>query len=252
MFDEEIEELIPLTAQWSPVQAYYAVYLGLRALVVASGQTTPNDHTVTLRCASKDLRTGRIAAPAPWSALCVSCSDVTPKGFLNLPGGVQFVDISTAMSVVTEENAWSFYATALRTTRVELRSERFKEWKRKHPLSGGKLRKNMTAAGRQEIDDRLYATSVFDLLYRLRLRSNYSDADSMVAGHPNDAANFSRSLGTIVDRSLLILEAHIRAYIGRAKFDELASEFLAGLPKGLSIRPFGKRQVCFLQYDGPG
>jgi len=35
MFDEEIEELIPLTAQWSPVQAYYAVYLGLRALVVA-------------------------------------------------------------------------------------------------------------------------------------------------------------------------------------------------------------------------
>jgi hypothetical protein len=81
------EGLVSYSNHWAPVQLYYASYLGLRALLLASNQTVPHDHTATLRAISLAIKARPQLFPQPWRTVCVGEPADPTLGYLNLPSG---------------------------------------------------------------------------------------------------------------------------------------------------------------------
>ena len=65
------EGLVSYSNHWAPVQLYYAAYLALRALLLASNQTVPHDHSATLQAISIAIRARPELFPQPWRTTCV-------------------------------------------------------------------------------------------------------------------------------------------------------------------------------------
>lgn len=221
--------LVRYANHWAPVQAYYAVYLALHAFHAAAGRSPVTDHTAMLAAAAEDLRTGRLSAPTPWAMCCARRED-RRESFRGLPADAVLEPVSAALSVPLRERRWSFYAMALRTTRGFFLDDenRVRAWKKRNPTKANKPRRTITRAGRAELDGRLHPTSLFDFLYRLRLRSNYRDADTIVAGSGSEAESFNDCLLAITDATLLLIEAHVRRHLGPVAYRAIVDEFLQG------------------------
>lgn len=222
--------LVRYANHWAPVQAYYALYLALHAFHAAAGRDPVTDHAAMLAAAAEDLRTGRLSAPTPWAMTCTCRTDKGRDGFSGLPADATLESLSAALSVPLRERRWSFYGLALRTTRGFFLDDekRVRAWKRRNLTKAKKPRRNVTTAGRAELDARLHPTTLFDFLYRLRLRSNYRDADTIVVGSGSEAESFNDCLLAITDATLLMLECHIRQHLGRVAYRALVDEFLQG------------------------
>jgi hypothetical protein len=222
--------LVRYANHWAPVQAYYAVFLALHAFHAAAGRDPVSDHAAMLSAAAEDLRTGRLSAPTPWAMSCMCRTDKGHAGFAGLPADATLETLSAAMSVPLHERRWSFYGLALRTTRgLFLDDEnRVRAWKKRNLTKAKKPRRNITQAGRDELDARLHPTTLFDFLYRLRLRSNYRDADTIVVGSGSEAENFNDCLLTITDATLLMIECHVRQHLGRVAYRKIVDDFLRG------------------------
>jgi hypothetical protein len=242
------DEAIRYANHWAPVQAYYAVYLSAQALYASSG-TKPSKHASALRVLSNDIKQGRLGAPAPWCVTCICETDAGAGGFDALPAGASLSKVST-LATPTRDRWWSLYALALRTTRVRLLDERCQDWKK------SQKRKRTPKAERERLDKSLWRTTLFDFLYRMRLRSNYRDADAMISGQLEDhqAKAFHDGIVELVDRSLLLLEAHTRLHLGGAEFDAFAEEFIKRvgdrIPE-LPIRDRAKLYVNAVTLDSP-
>src|SRR5882672_8008651 len=115
---------------WAPVQAYYAVYLGLQALYASNG-TRASTHSSALRTASNNIKQGRLGVPPPWFVVCDCERDVGRAGYPGLPAGAELTKISTLAPAVPDR-WWSFYTLALRTTRQRILTARCQEWKKQH------------------------------------------------------------------------------------------------------------------------
>lgn len=64
-------------------------------------------------------------------------------------------------------------------------------------------------------------TTLFDLLYRLRLRANYDQADAFLSGalSPSDAEAFHHTLCMIVASTLLVVEVYLVHRVGRTALE---------------------------------
>jgi hypothetical protein len=70
-------------------------------------------------------------------------------------------------------------------------------------------------------------TSVFDALYRLRIRSNYDDVAESFLSLPglDDGVAFNLGLRELTWYSLAVLECLISRYFGSQQFDALVQRF---------------------------
>jgi len=71
-------------------------------------------------------------------------------------------------------------------------------------------------------------TSFFHGLYRLRLRSNYADAESFLFSLENtfESKQFHRSLRTLAWHTLRVIELVIARYVGKRVFGSWVDEFV--------------------------
>jgi hypothetical protein len=115
----------------------------------------------------------------------------------------------------------------LKTTRQRQLEQISDEWKKKNK------RKLMRASERASIVARLLPTSFFHCLYRLRLRSNYADAESFLVAvaSPVESRQFHRSLRRLCWYTLLCLELLLTRYVGKAVMSTWVGEF-SGHDKG--------------------
>lgn len=201
---------------WAPVQAYYAVFLELSALFVASNSDIKQSHAAILHTIGSWVRDRNIFV-RPWS-LCVEGYSKN-LGYLNFPHQpAKISSLSSGHRVAPLDSI----AMLLRTTREKQLKRKRDEWLQSNPN-----RKKLSPAQRQKWAKDLPPTTLFNAFYRLRIRSNYEDADAFLMGTEDfyDAEEFAKSLKQIVFNTLLSLELLIIQYVGMPTFENVMKSF---------------------------
>jgi len=213
-------EMLGVANHWATVQLYYAIYLSLRALFVAAGRNIGPTHRAALRTIAADVKDRSRLFPLPWRVCCTGNTKAPGHRFLCLPDHAQLRELSN-LTAVGKDDFWSSYTMLLRTTRNRQIDTLADEWKQQNK------KKRLKAGGRAEIDGTLPPTTIFDFLYRLRIRSNYSDADSFLQTMEDSesARRFNNSLLRICWCTSLVLENLTSLYLGRRAFGQLVAEY---------------------------
>jgi len=237
------DELIRLANNWAVVQAYYASYHISQALLVARGQPRPSSHAATQAQYSAFWCRPTVQLP-PWSLGCDA------SGLTNLPPGLTFEPVSHHWVTCAPDTCWGLVAVVLKGTRRDWVTKRLKEERERKRADARKAwhrqeraRKEAGKRPRKEpasrlprlepgekiaIDLKTRPTTLLDYLYRLRVRSNYEDADMFTEG-PEDEIQSSivnLHLCRITAATLLVNELLVSRLIGAATLRTIADEWV--------------------------
>jgi hypothetical protein len=214
----EYPEFIPYANHWACVQVYYAVYSNMRALFTAVNPQIGGAHALNLKEISQLIVNRRAMFPYPLSVTCSGDPESKDSiAYNNLPANVGISQISALKS---NPKFWDSYCLFLKTTR-----RRQIEDKRKDPPYS--KQKRISKIVKSEIVNSIPPTTLFDCLFRLRVRANYDDIDSfIIAVDDKDSAyKFHSSLINIGYHTMQATELLILRYIGKNNFVALVSEF---------------------------
>lgn len=246
------DPVIRLANNWGAVQFYYVLYHATQALHQALGNTKPSGHPSTQKIFTSTW--GDPGTLPPWNLM------IDASGYQNFPAGWQVDMTINPLSSCTQQNCWDFYAMAIRTTRRDTLSDAYsnerkekasrkrKAWTAQEDARLAKGRKprkkqvfspsNLTAAERATVNNRVRPHSLIDYAYRLRIKTNYEDAEMFTEG-PTDATSsgrVNRDIVRLAAASLLMAELHIGRLVGAPAFDAIADGWLqthATLPQEL-------------------
>jgi hypothetical protein len=207
---------------WLPTQAYYAVYHATRAFAIASSQDLNPDHRATLNLISKEI-TNRALLPHPWSVACSGCpqlGQVAWTGLLRRP------DVVHVLSHPDPDTSDARLAMFLRTTRSRELDRRFSEERRRRVRPGRGYR-NLSQEEKVRLGRGLLPTTLFDVFWRLRKKSNYEDSDVFVLGAAGDsgARRFGESLVLVTDATVAALECAVAGYAGTQLLADAAANY---------------------------
>jgi len=231
----EDDTVIRLANNWVCIQAYYVFYHATQALWMAKGHPRPETHGVTQNT-FVSLWSGRAVELPPWSLVAGA------NGIAGVPLG-RSVDLEVSnLANFVPGNAWGLAAQALRTTREkalpeairkrreEKRREAKKAWEieERARLANGRRSRSkckfslprLSAAEKSDAEQSLRAYSLMDYLYRLRIKSNYEDADMFTEG-PTDvkqSAVFYGRLCALASATLFLTELSVMPIWGKARF----------------------------------
>lgn len=214
-------DLLRLSNHWSPVQSYYAVYLALRGVIVAKMPQARGDHSTTLKTTAINLIRDQGLMPYPLNILR------TNNGFEPLQN-CREVNPLERPSVHDQNQQLGSLKMFLDTTWDRILEERCEDWKRGNCLRNGKVRRRLPNGKKQELMERQRPVSIFDCLYRIRLRSNYKDADIFLLGsRPDEVQEYFSSLCNITDKCLFCLEHYLEQIMGKQEFQKIIGNFAA-------------------------
>jgi len=223
--DREVEDPTSYDEEanaWLPMQAYYSVFHAIIGFAVASGQPVPRDHASALKLAGKEVLRGSL--PRPWDAWCDGCPQTgqTRFGGVNLTGEPVHV-LSTPDPATSEDRLAMF----LRTTRQKELERRFAQERQRTKPATGRTRKNLSVTEKERLAKTMAPTTVFDVLWRLRKKANYEDADTFVLGAAGelDARRLGQSLVIVTDATISALEALSAAYVGADPLADMSAAY---------------------------
>jgi len=236
-FDEEANA-------WLPEQCYYAVYHAVLALAVATGQEVPRKHAPALHLIGKEVRRGLL--PYPWSAWCEGCPQTDDHRF----GGFDPSGEVHVLSRPDPDTAQARLAMFLRTTRRKELDRQFSD-ERQKKVSVGRTRRHLSSATKRKAGDRLPATTLFDIFWRLRKKAHYEDADVFVLGAVSelDARRFGSALLIVTDATVAAIEAVTAAAVGPGVLARLAADY-ARRTDADTRSPMGRRAAAWSKRAG--
>jgi hypothetical protein len=222
---------------WATVQAYYAVFEAFQALVLAMGLAKPpKTHAALLHWASEQVAHPASPFVVPWTMRALGASGTwSYDGY----GAAAPMAISN-LAPPTVANAPHLVGLALRTTRSRQIDEKKDDWRKGLPLTAaGKPRKTFPTAILATRATAMRPTTLVDLLYRLRLRANYREADAFLSGTVSaaDAVEFHASLTAVVGMTLLTTEIYLAHIVGKPALEACA----ATLKIPASLEPYSMR-----------
>lgn len=152
-----------------PVQAYYAIFEALTALAMTvGGSSPPKTHQAMLQWAGSRLPEPSSPFVEPWTARVLGSPAANRyEGF----AGVIIEPISNLASPRLQ-NAPHLLAKALKTTRRDQLDDKRESWLRASTTKSGAKRKRMPTDEFTINAERFRPTTLFDVLWRLRRRSN--------------------------------------------------------------------------------
>lgn len=210
------DDLVSFANLWAPVQAYYAVFNAFTALAHLVTPNPPQSHAKLLTWAATAAGGPKSPFVIPWTSRVGGAPGAWT--YLDFGGAVIDPRISN-LSAPHAANAPSLLAMALRTTRGEQVKEHREGWLAALPRTRvGTRRKTMPAAVLHDNTMRMRPTTLYDLLWRLRMRSNYKEGDAFLSGalSPADAADFHNALCDIVAATMVTVEIYLARHIGAA------------------------------------
>lgn len=218
----------PFSNHWMPIQMYYSAYLQIRALAMVKNPSASSDHRNTMKFIANYIGSNSDAFAFPWCALC-SGTNENPV-YKNFPYQFERNKISTLRRLGNEDLQNSL-ALFLKTTRKRVLDKIVDEYKEKNRIH------RISMINRQTLLDGMGETSLFDCLYRLRIRSNYEDADSFIASisMSKEAAAMGNAIRTITSRSMFGLELLIMRHIGKNVYEEIVKNFNKSVKKCSAI-----------------
>lgn len=212
--DREVEDPTTYDEEanaWLPMQAYYATFWAIIAYAVASGQPVPKDHAAALKLAGKEVVRGLL--PPPWDAWCDGCPQLGTCSFGGINPSGQLVHVLSTPDPWSSEDRLAMF---LRTTRQKELERRFKQARESAKPAPGRTRKNLPKAEKARMAHSMAPTTVFDVLWRMRKKANYEDADTFVLGAAGelDARRLGQALVIVTDATIAALEAAASACVG--------------------------------------
>ncbi len=164
--------------------------------------------------------------------------------YFGLPSFKGFPKDSSVLSKIEcLEDAELQLATFLKTTRKknaeDKRSRLEKQNHRDFRNAKGKFRKTFKKEHWDIIYNTIPITSVFNLLYRLRIKANYRDIESFV-NSDIDFKSFHSSLGQLIYYLNFIHEAYILKAIGISAYEKILMTFPNHLNEETALKRFKK------------
>lgn len=206
------DEVIAAVIHGSAHAAYYAVLHAALAYFAASGQAPRPTHAAALTTLS-DLVTTRRLLPMPWACHC----DGGPKRVEMRWNGdpMRSAPAGFNLRVASRSQCEHSLCLALATTRDHQINERKEDWRRTNKRS------RVPAAAVAKIAQGTGSTTIFDLLWRLRTRSDYRDAGIFLTGvtEPWEARAYHRAMCSVACGTIALLEALTLAYGGREVYE---------------------------------
>ncbi len=245
------DEMIRLSNNWNCIQMYYVLYHCTQALGAAKGQQRPNSHQKT-QSAFATLWAKRSYSVHPWSLA------YGPDGPINIPEMIRIDDSIHSWSAFTEDQEWSIALKSLRTTREEVYEEKIKEkrqlkrrdkklkWEAEESAriaTGKRARKKpkfrlplLTQSEKDVINEKLRPFTIMDYLYRLRIKTNYEDANMFTDGpeHKSESESIRECLCRLASATLFLHELMLCRIIGNEEFNRWVKNWTdTNLPKGM-------------------
>ena len=216
----EVAFNLPYTNAWAPVHAYYAVSSAARAWLTAQGQPT-SSHASTLKAIGSEVQS-RHLYPSPWSVSCVGCCHDGSRSFVNAPHGCVSADPGLLLQAPDPSTFWPRYLKMLETTRKHGLEIRYDDWKQ------SAKRKQIRAVKKREIADAAPPTTMFDFLWRLRVRSNYEGVEPYLMAHVSDVwqREFYDSIRLTAHLSSLMFDCWLAQKIGRDRYAAAVDDFM--------------------------
>ena len=215
-------DMLHFVNHWICVQTYYSVYLALRALSYAQGANVGREHASNLNYISQLIKNRKGLIQTPFC--CYAEGNPEKNSTLNfggLPRGHSVSQISN-LTNAAQVHPIDSLAKFLKTTRKSALEKLFTEWKEKEKKN------RMDPTRKQEIIQNLPPTSLFQCFYRMRIRANYTDADSFLMSivKTSDSKRFYECQTNILWHVLLNIELLIARYMGKSAFKKIMDDFL--------------------------
>lgn len=245
------DEMIRLSNNWNCIQMYYVLYHCTQALLAAKGQRRPNSHPKT-QSAFVTLWGKRSYSVHPWSLAYGS------DGPINMPAEIPIEDGLHPWSAFTDDQAWSIAIKSLRTTRTEVcddkikakreskRREKKTEWTAEEDrriATGRRKRKKpifrlpqLTQIEKASINKALRPYTIMDYLYRLRIKTNYEDANMFTDGPENRdmSESIRECFCRLASATLFLHELMLCRIIGKQEFHLWVKNWITtNIPKGM-------------------
>lgn len=208
-------DLLRISNQWAPVQAYYAVYCSTEAVLHALDGDIIRNHAGALR---KIQAYFAKTAISPWNVCFTGASGRERDGIgsRNLPEGLHLPN-----------NLQRNYADPLAMIGTCLRAEHGNrindDWDR-------------TRSGCRKYAFDPGPTGLLHFLYRLRIRANYRDVDVFLAdAADDDIVSFRRSLQGMCFAALLTLEVVLIRKMKKKPVRGLMQEYLQANPEAKTL-----------------
>jgi len=216
----KVQFSLPYTNAWAPVHAYYAVSGAARAWLTSQGQPTTS-HATTLKAIGSEVQ-GRHLYPPPWDVFCSGCCHDGSHSFQHAPPGETPANSGVLLSNPDLSTFWSRYLKMLETTRRHSLDRRFDEWKRQQ----GK--KRMLQSQKQAVAAAVPPTTLFDFLWRLRVRSNYHGVEPYLMTHvaPGWQRDFYDSIRLVAHHSSLMFDCWVARRLGSAWYADTIGDFM--------------------------
>ena len=220
---------LPYTNAWAPVHGYYAVYGAARAWLIAQGQPT-DSHGATLKTISSEVQS-RHLYPSPWDVVCTGCCHDGSHVFRNVPPGAVPAAAAILLQAPCHETFWPRYLKMLETTRRHVLEERYGEWKQRSNRKRTMLREKRVIA--QSVPP----TTLFDFLWRLRVRSNYQGVEAYLMTSVANSwhREFHESIRLITHLTSFMFDCWTAQKMGRDKYLDAIDKFMKY--RGHSLEP---------------
>ena len=236
---DEMPEFAMASALWLPVQAYYAVHGFGLAILAANGNAAsmPQSHSAFMKVAAERI-VDRLF-PQPFSA-------VLRRGYdrwKHLHGDLTGVqdsrgDIRSGLNLEHPGQATreAHIAQCLDTTRRRLIEGKLEDARTKARKSGKRVAR-LSSQQQAGIADSVGPTTVFDYLYRVRIKSNYEDTTMYQQGseHGDMLIELVKSTQELAKTVCALLANALWQSLDNSVRDELKAQFEASS----LLRPLG-------------
>lgn len=229
-------EYYKFSLHWNFPQAYYSVYLSMTAYHETQGIAN-EQHEKSIKLFGNSAKDKHY--PTACGFICSGLKDEFQ--YFELPAFIGFPkDNSSLTKIECLEDAELQIATFLKTTRKQNandKRERLTKQNDKRFLNNkNEFRKSFRKNHWDIIYSTIPETSIFNLLYRLRIKANYRDIETFINADI-DFKIFHSSLGEIIDYLNFVHEAYIVKAIGKEAYENILNEF----PKHLTDQTALKR-----------
>lgn len=209
---------------WNFPQAYYSVYLSMTAFHETQGIAN-DQHEKSIKLFGNSIKDGHYPSAISFytSGLKDDFKYEGLKTFKNFPK-----NNSVLAKIDCLEDAELQVATFLKTTRKKNAEDKKQRFKKQNDKRFFNKKKEFSKSFKKHHWDIIYKTipitSVFNLLYRLRIKANYRDIESFINADI-DFKSFHSSLGELIYYLNFIHEGYIAKAIGIEKYEKILNNF---------------------------
>ena len=226
-------DFFKVSLHWSFPQAYYSAYLAMVAFHETIGFTHAN-HNGAINSFNNSVKHGHY--PSAMSFY----SEGLHENFLykGLPNFLGFHYSFNGLSKInSQEQAEQQIALFLKTTRIINAEEKKANTKQTLNTSKGVPGKRFLKKHWNYIYENLPCTSIFNLFYRLRIKSNYQDIESFLNADI-DFKEFNKVLAESLSYLNFVHEAYIAKIIGLSAYGDILTSFSGCLSENQARKRF--------------